>query len=105
MDLGFVAANCRAEVSEDNTTILLRQSELACRVNWLVIDDFSGRGRCHFAVNKGLQNVLILDFYEYVVGFYVYRLVNRFLGKKVHGHTRMYDLRFCVKVIEREEHL
>jgi hypothetical protein len=105
MDLGFVATNRRAEVSKDNTTILFGQSKLACRVDWLAVYDFSRRGRCHFGVNKGFQDALILDFYEDVVGFYVYIFINRFAGKRVLGRTCMYNLGFCVKVIECEEHL
>jgi hypothetical protein len=105
MDLRFVATNCRAEVSKDNTTILFRQSKLACRVDWLAVYDFSRRGRFHFGVNKGFQDALILDFYEDVVGFYVCILVSSIAGRHVLGRTCMYDLGFCMKVVECEEHL
>jgi hypothetical protein len=81
MDLRFVATDCRAEISKDNTTILFRQSKLACRVDWLAIYDFSRRGRRRFCVNKGFQDVLILDFYENIVGFDVYILVNGIMGR------------------------
>jgi hypothetical protein len=105
MDLKFVATYCRAEVSKDDTTILFRQFKLACRVDWVAVYDFSRRGRFDFGVNKGFQDALILDFYEDVVGFYVYILVNRITGILALARTRMYDLGFCVTVIECEEHL
>jgi hypothetical protein len=69
MDLRFFATDCRAEISKDNTTILFRQFKVACRVDWLAIYDFSRRGRRRFCVNKGFQDVLILDLYEDIVGF------------------------------------
>lgn len=105
MHLSFVATNCGAEVSKDDMAIFFRQSKLACRVDWLAVYDFSRRGRCHFGVDKGFQDALILEFYEDVVGFYVYILVNRVTGTQVLGRTCMYDLGFCVKVIKGEEHL
>jgi hypothetical protein len=105
MDLMFVATNCRAKVSEDNTTILFRQSKLACCVDWLAVYDFSRRGICHFVVNKGFQDILVLDFYEDVVGFYVYIPVNGITGRYLLDRTCVYDLGFCVEVIECEEHL
>jgi hypothetical protein len=105
MDLRFVATNCRAEVSKDNTAILFRQSKLACRVDGLALYDLSRRRRCYFGVNKGFQDALILDFYEDVVGFDVYILVNKIAARYVLGLTCMHDLGFCVKVIECEEHL
>jgi hypothetical protein len=105
VDLRFVATDCRAKVSKDNTTILFRQSKLACRVDWLAVYDFSRRGICYFVVNKGFQDVLVLDFYEDVVGFYVYILVNRSVAKHVLGRTCMYDLGFCVEVIKCKEYL
>ena len=105
MNLRFVATNCRAEVSEDNTAILFWQSKLACRVDWLAVYDFSRRGRVHFGVNKGFQDALILDFYEDVVGFDIYILVNGIAARLVLGRTCMYDLGFCVEVIKCEEHL
>ena len=86
-------------------TILFRQSKLACRIDWLVVHEFSSRGRCHFGVNKGFQDALILDFYEDVVGFYVCILVNRIERRRVSSRTCMYDLGFCMKVVECEEHL
>lgn len=85
--------------------ILFRQSKLACRIDWLAVYDFSRRRRYHFGVNKGFQDALILDLYEDIVGLYVYMLVNRFTGRHVIGRTCMYDLGFCVKVVECEEHL
>jgi hypothetical protein len=105
MDLRFVATNCRAEISKDNTTILFRQSKLVRRLDWLAVYDCSRRGRFHFGVNKGFQDTLILNFYKDVVGFYVYIFVNRIAGRHLLGRTCMYDLGFCVKVIECEEHL
>jgi hypothetical protein len=69
MDLRFVATDCRAEISKDNTTILFRQFKLARSVDWLAVYDFSRRRIRHFRVNKGFQDVLILDLYEDVVGF------------------------------------
>ena len=105
MDLRFVATNCGAEISKNNTTILFRQTKPACRVDWLTVYDFSSRGRCHFGVNKVFQEALILDLYEDVVGLYVYILVNSIAGRHMLGRTCMYDLGFCMKVVECEEHL
>jgi hypothetical protein len=105
MDLRFLATNCRAEVSKDNTTILFWQSKLACRVDGLAVYDFSRRGKCRFGVDKGFQDALALNFYEDVVGFYVYIPVNRIAVRHVLGRTCMHDLGFCMKVIKCEEHL
>jgi len=45
---------------------------------------------CHFGVDKGFQDVLIFDFDEDVVGFYVYVLVNGIAGRHVSGKLYLY---------------